>query len=147
MFWVLRVALGALLMGLTPTCAGFETTPTADGPSPPGWIHFDHVGFESFRLRWAPPKNTGRWRLTGFGILVRQSTTNGDESRTIWVNAEPPYHYRVTDLKPHTRYAVIMKSCVGADGRSSCGAWSNAAAIVTEGVHRDSFNFQSPRPP
>lgn len=132
-------------MGLTPTCAGFGAAPTEDGPSPPGWILFDQVDRESFRLLWSPPKNTGRWRLTGFGILVRQSTTNGDESRTIWVNAEPPYHYRVTDLEPHTSYTVMITSCDGADGRSSCGVWSNAAKIVTEGVHRDSFNFQSPR--
>lgn len=110
--------------------------PTADSPhapSPPQEIFFDQVGLDSFRVRWFPHTKSGGRSLTGFGILVRQRTGNWDESQTIWVDGRPPYRYSLTDLDPWTGYAVKIKSCNGADGRSGCSVWSDAAGIVTAG--------------
>ena len=109
--------------------------PAADTPgvpSPPQAILFDQVGLDSFRVIWYPHRNTGGRSLTGFGILVRQRTTNWDESRTIWVDGGT-YRYFLTDLDPWTGYAVKIKSCNGTDGRSGCSVWSDAAGIVTAG--------------
>ena len=135
--WISLAALAALLMVLMLGCAGCEVAPTADtpgAPSPPQVIFFDQVGLESFRVIWYPHTNTGGRSLTGFGILVYQSTTGWDESRTIWIDGGSRYRYSVTDLEPWTRYWVKIKSCNGSDGRSSCSVWSKAGGTVTTGV-------------
>ena len=118
-------------------CEVAPTKGTPDTPSPPQEISFDQVGLESFRVRWYPHTNTGGRTLTGFGILVYQSTTGWDESRTIWIDERTPFRYRVTDLDPWKTYVVKIKSCNGTDGRSACSVWSDGHAITTAGVHRD----------
>ena len=111
-----------------------ETTPTPGSPTAPHSILSDQVGANSFRVRWSPHAETGGSALTGFGILVRQSGSSWDESRTTYVDEDPPHRYSVTGLDPGTTYVVKIKSCNGPDGESSCSAWSSDHRVTTTAV-------------
>ena len=119
--------------------AVLEATTTAATPAPgvptaPHSILSDQIGANSFRVRWSPHAETGGSALTRFGILVRQSGSSWDESRTVWVNANPPHRYSVTGLDAGTTYVVKIKSCNGAGGQSSCSAWSSDHRVTTTAV-------------
>ena len=88
-------------------------TPAPGTPTAPHSILSDQVGANSFRVRWSPHAETGGSALTRFGILVRQSGSSWDESRTVWVNANPPHRYSVTGRDPGTTYVVKIKACNG----------------------------------
>ena len=116
-----------------------EATTTAGPPAPgvptaPHSILSDQIGANSFRVRWSPHAETGGSALTGFGILVRQSGSSWDESRTTYVDEDPPHRYSVTGLDPGTTYVVKIKSCNGPDGESSCSAWSSDHRVTTTAV-------------
>ncbi len=108
-----------------------ETTPTPGSPTAPHSILSDQVGANSFRVRWSPHAETGGSALTRFGILVRQSGSSWDESRTVWVNANPPHRYSVTGRDPGTTYVVKIKACNGSNDQTSCSAWSSDHRVTT----------------
>ena len=113
-----------------------EATTTAATPAPgvptaPHSILSDQVGANSFRVRWSPHAETGGSALTRFGILVRQSGSSWDESRTVWVNANPPHRYSVTGRDPGTTYVIKIKSCNGSNDQTSCSAWSSDHRVTT----------------
>ena len=116
-----------------------EATTTAATPAPgvptaPHSILSDQIVSSSFRVRWSPHAETGGSALTGFGILVRQSGSSWDESRTVWVDEDPPHRYSVTGRDPHTTYVVKIKSCNGSGGQSSCSDWSSDHRVTTTAV-------------
>ena len=108
--------------------------PASGAPTAPHSILSDQVGANSFRVRWSPHAETGGSALTGFGILVRQSGSSWDESRTVWVDEDPPHRYSVTGRDAGTTYVVKIKSCNGPDGESSCSAWSSDHRVTTTAV-------------
>ncbi len=107
------------------------TTPAPGSLEPPHSILSDQVGATSFRVRWSPHADTGGSPLTGFGIVVRQSGSSWDESRTIWVDEDPPHRHSVTGRDPGTTYVVKIKACNGSGGQSSCSAWSSDHRVTT----------------
>ena len=116
-----------------------EATTTAataapGAPTAPHSILSDQIGANSFRVRWSPHAETGGTALTGFGILVRQSGSSWDESRTVWVNANPPHRYSVTGRDPGTTYVVKIKACNGSNDQTSCSAWSSDHRVTTTAV-------------
>ena len=116
--------------------AVLEATTTAATPAPgvptaPHSILSDQIGANSFRVRWSPHAETGGSALTRFGILVRQSGSSWDESRTVWVNANPPHRYSVTGRDPGTTYVVKIKACNGSNDQTSCSAWSSDHRVTT----------------
>ena len=113
-----------------------EATTTAATPAPgvptaPHSILSDQIGANSFRVRWSPHAETGGAALTGFGILVRKSGSSWDESRTTYVDEDPPHRYSVTGRDPHTTYVVKIKSCNGSGGETSCSDWSSDHRVTT----------------
>ena len=119
--------------------AVLEATTTAATPAPgvptaPHSILSDQIGANSFRVRWSPHAETGGSALTRFGILVRQSGSSWDESRTVWVNANPPHRYSVTGRDPGTTYVVKIKACNGSNDQTSCSAWSADHRVTTTAV-------------
>ena len=106
-------------------------TPAPGAPTAPHSILSDQVGANSFRVRWSPHAETGGSALTRFGILVRQSGSSWDESRTVWVGKNPPHRYSVSDLDPGTTYVVKIKACNGSDDQTNCSVWSSDHRVTT----------------